>query len=361
MRVSGLIKNFQKRRVLSGKSRKYISDNKEYGIYSLISKDPPIFCVSHWMNEDLKFSHSLERIFEHLKNRKAYFLYFWCWNIDEPERVQLVKHFENLHQKKYSQHKFIHLCNTIRQKEEFNKNGLNAIFCSHNAFIDENIFKPISDCAKKYDAIYDARFKDYKRHNLATKIENLALIYAFNPTIDNPDYINKVKRQLSKAALLNHPNSEPYRNLTSEEVNRALNESRVGLCLSKIEGAMYASIQYLLCGLPVVSTKSLGGRDVFFDNDYVMIVEDNAGAVKEGVQILIKRNLSSDIIRSKTIGKIIPHRNRFKSLIQNIYDTEDIKRNFFEEWDSIFFNKLCKYQKHIDIIKQLENNRKIKV
>ncbi len=222
MRASGFIKNFQKRRILAGKSRKYISGNTEFGIYSLISKNPPIFCVSHWMNEDLKFSHSMERIFEHLKNHRAYFLYFWCWNIDEPERVRLVKHFENLHQKKYSKHKFIHLCNTIHQKEEFQKNGLSAIFCNHNAFIDENIFKPIEDCTKKYDAIYDARFKDYKRHYLAAKIESLALIYAFNPTIDDLDYINKLKMQFSKTTLLNHPNIVPYKKLTSEEVNRAL-------------------------------------------------------------------------------------------------------------------------------------------
>ena len=354
--MSEFIKAFQKRRILSGKSRQYISVNKEYGIYSLLSKNPPIFCVSYWMDEDLKFSYSMDRIFEYFKNRRAYFLYFWCWNIDEPERVQLVRHFENLHQKKYPKHKFIHLCNTVRQTEEFQKNDLEAVFCNHNAFIDENIFKPLPDSAKKYEAIYDARFKDYKRHYLAVEIENLALLYDFNQTIDNPDYVKKIKNQFSKAEFLNHPNSEPYRKLIVEEVNKALNESRVGLCLSKVEGAMYASIQYLLAGLPIVSTKSIGGRDVFYEDDFVMIVDDNAEAVAEGVKSIIKRNIGPEMIRRKTIDKMQEHRDRFISTIQNIYDTEGINRNFTTEWDKIFFNKLCRYQKHFDIIKQFESS-----
>ncbi len=352
MTIPGFITDFQKRRVLSGKSRKYLSPNKDYAIYSMLSSNPPIFLASYWMNEDLKFSYSMEKIFEYLKNRSAYFLYFWCWNIDEPERVQLVRHFEKLHQKKYPKHRFIHLCNTISQLEAFQESGLNAIFCNQNAFIDENIFKPLPSISKKYNAIYDARFKDYKRHYLAVEIKNLALLYDFNPVVDNQDYVEKVKQQCLNAIFLNHPNSEDYRKLTVKEVNQVLNASRVGLCLSKVEGAMYASIQYLLSGLPIVSTESVGGRDVFFEDDFTLIVDDNTGAVKEGVQTMIKRNPSPEMIRSKTINKMWLHRNRFISAIQNIYDAEGVDRDFASEWNKIFFNKLCKYQKHSDVIKQ---------
>ena len=34
---------------------------------------------------------------------------------------------------------------------------------------------------------------------------------------------------------------------------------------------MLASIEYLLAGLPVVSTPSLGGRDHYFDDEYCLI------------------------------------------------------------------------------------------
>lgn len=356
MMISRLIKDYQKRRVLSGKSKRYISPNKDYACYSLLSTNPPIFYVRHWMDEDLKFSYSMEKIFEYLKNRSAYFLYFWCWNIDEPERVHLVKHFEKLHQKKYPRHRFIHLCNTISQLEAFQKCNLNPIFCNHNAFVDENVFKPLPNIPKKYDAIYDARFKDYKRHYLTAEIKNLALLYDFNTVVDNPEYVEKVKQQCLNATFLNHQNSGDYRKLKAEEVNLALNASKVGLCLSRVEGAMFASIQYLLCGLPIVSTESVGGRDVFFEDDFTLIVDDNAGAVREGVQIMIERNLSPQMIRNKTIEKMWVHRNWFISAIQNIYDADGINKNLASEWKNIFFNKLYKYQKHSDIIKQFEES-----
>ena len=57
--------------------------------------------------------------------------------------------------------------------------------------------------------------------------------------------------------------SGTLRDLNTEEVRRILVQSRCGLALSAQEGAMYASGEYLLAGLPVVTTRSRGGRDAF--------------------------------------------------------------------------------------------------
>lgn len=54
---------------------------------------------------------------------------------------------------------------------------------------------------------------------------------------------------------------------------------------------MFASMEYLLCGLPIVSTPSIGGRDVFFDKDYVEIVEPDPHAVKEAVIEMVRRRV----------------------------------------------------------------------
>ena len=56
--------------------------------------------------------------------------------------------------------------------------------------------------------------------------------------------------------------------------------SQVGLCLSKSEGAMFASIEYLLCGLPIVSTKSVGGRDIFFTDENCIIADLHSGLIR---------------------------------------------------------------------------------
>ncbi|MHC5832700.1 MAG: glycosyltransferase, partial [Nostoc sp.] len=91
-------------------------------------------------------------------------------------------------------------------------------------------------------------------------------------------------------------------------------------------------MQYLLSGLPIVSTKSKGGRDVFFDEEYTLIVKDDPDAVKEGVNELIRRNISADTIRYKALEKIREHRLSLTSVIQSIYEQEGIKRNFSVEW-----------------------------
>jgi len=103
---------------------------------------------------------------------------------------------------------------------------------------------------------------------------------------------------------------------------------------------MYASMEYLLCGLPVVTTRNTGGRDVFFDPKYVCWVDDDAASVSEGVAELIRRKLDPEIIRRDTIEKMQPHRERFIRLIQSIYDHERAGRDFRSEWDNVFVNKM---------------------
>ena len=134
-----------------------------------------------------------------------------------------------------------------------------------------------------------------------------------------------------------------------EDMYKYINQARVGLCLSAEEGAMYASAEYLLCGLPVVSTRSTGGRDTYFDDTYVKIVEDTPEAVAEGVEEMIERNIDPHYIRERTITKMKEHRDTFINLIQSIYDKECVKRDFREEWPRIFINKLLARRHEVEI------------
>ena len=322
--------------------------------YSLISIDPLIFHGVHSRNTKLEFRNSYRFIFDRIKNKPAYFLCSWGVSTEEPRHADFVREIEEDLLTEYPKFKFIHLGNTLRQVETFRKYELNAIFCNQNCFLDERIFKPLPDVERKYDAVYDARIIEIKRHFLAAEIKNLALIYAeTDPSEYDADYIIKTKGSLINAHYFNHSPIGEYRNLSVRDINRGLNESRVGLCLSPVEGAMYASAQYLLSGLPVVSTPSLGGRDVFFDDRYVAIVEADPKAVKRGVEDLISRNVSPDFIRQNTLEKIKSHRQRFIRLVQDIYDREGANRDFQAEWDKIFFNKLLRPQSHIETIKKI--------
>ena len=67
----------------------------------------------------------------------------------------------------------------------FAPTGVEAIFCNHNCFVNENVFT-IQEVEKKYDAIYNATLAPYKRQELAAKVESLAIItYRYGGTYDS--------------------------------------------------------------------------------------------------------------------------------------------------------------------------------
>jgi len=328
----------------------YLIEDRTSGPYGLISSTPPIFYVQYWIDEGRRLQYCLDPLFSGVGNRTAYFLYCWRWWIEDPERIAFARDVEIEHRRHYPRHHFIHLCNTLPQLDMFQAAGLEAFFCPQNALVDERLFRPLSTVPKKFDAVYDARLKHYKRHFLARDIDSLALIYAFDKDIDDRDYAKQICRQLPHARFFNHPRPDTYRALSAEEVNVSLNSSRVGLCLSAVEGAMYASIQYLLCGLPVVSTPSNGGRDIFFDEACVRIVDPDPGAVKEGVLDMIKRAVQPEDIRARTLEKLRHHRGAFIAAVQSIYDREGVRQIFEMEWNRVFFNKLFHEKQHHDEI-----------
>jgi glycosyltransferase involved in cell wall biosynthesis len=81
---------------------------------------------------------------------------------------------------------------------------------------------------------------------------------------------------------------------------------------------MYASIEYLLCGLPVVSTRNTGGRDQYFDDLYCRTVEADPEAIAAAVEELAAQNFDPHLIRARTMAKIEAGREKFIAFIDAI-------------------------------------------
>ena len=327
-----------------------------HAIYGLLSENPPIIhtAMTGCSEEDYKnFHNKWEHVFHCLGNRSTYFLFTWWWYMEYDHQTTLIKKFENHHAIQYPRHKFFHLCNTLGQERAFQKKGLQAIFINQNCLVDEKLFRPILSVKKQFDAIYDARLQKFKRHNLAQHLSSLALLYYSVPGVDNKEEIDQVKRTFPSAHYFNHQPDGSYKYLTSEEIVLAINSSHVGLCLSQMEGAMYASIQYLLCGLPIVSTQSQGGRDVFFDSACVEIVDDDPLSVRQGVLKQLNNPLSPLEIRERTLRKVYQHRKRLQELIQHIYQIEDSQKNIAEDWPNTFFHKCLAKQSISNVCQRL--------
>jgi glycosyltransferase involved in cell wall biosynthesis len=113
--------------------------------------------------------------------------------------------------------------------------------------------------------------------------------------------------------------------------------------LSREEGACYASAEYLLSGLPVVSTRSRGGRDIFFDEEYVEVVRDDPRAVAAGVRRLIEKKVPAARVREATLEKMRPHRERFLVLLQEIYDRKKVPFDVRRGWERLYTDKMIRY------------------
>lgn len=61
---------------------------------------------------------------------------------------------------------------------------------------------------------------------------------------------------------------------------------------------MRASMEYLLAGLPIVSTRSVGGRERYFGTAYTRVVAPNPDAVAAAVADLRNQHLDRNAIRA---------------------------------------------------------------
>lgn len=190
------------------------------------------------------------------------------------------------------------------------KHGIASMITNQLIFLNDRVFRPM-DVAPRYDAIYNGRLAPFKRHELARGIAKLGLLYDTGPK-DEPPLFDEVHTLLPGAVFINHERGQGvHYHLSNEECARELNQARVGLCLSAVEGSMRAAIEYLLCGLPVVSTRSIGGRDRYFLAPFCRIVDDDPCAVRAAVDALIRSHIPKQAVRGYIMHLLTADRHNF--------------------------------------------------
>jgi glycosyltransferase involved in cell wall biosynthesis len=259
-----------------------------------------------------------------LRGRPAHFLTMLAWSIEKPGSSKRLAGVAAAYLADHPLHKVTFLCNTPREEQLMRANGCAALTVNHNCLVDDTVFKPMPGIAPIYDAIYNARLSPDKRPELAREIDKLALVYLYNAFEGSPAEFHathaRLRALMPKARFVNELTRDGCRWLLGPQVNEVYAQSRVGLCLSPIEGAMRASIEYLFAGLSVVSTPSLGGREYFFDDEFCIIAEPDPRSIREAVDAVIARNIPRDYVRSKTLARVELDRRRYIGLVQELID-----------------------------------------
>lgn len=157
-----------------------------------------------------------------------------------------------------------------------------ALYCPQARNIVANNCFTLSECFFQmqhrepiYDFAYIARPLEYKKHRYIPKLENSILVTNYSPEIlADKEFVDL--GALTPGKIVS--------DIGADAVSEILSQSCCGLILSPIEGACYASAEYLLCGIPVVSTASLGGRDEYYDERNASIVPLDTDAIRDAVE-----------------------------------------------------------------------------
>lgn len=285
------------------------------GFFLLLNADPPVFYMKDWFLRKLGKAQWLT--LHMLRWHNAHILVQVSWDHEPEHRARGMAEHAARYLARHRKHRITFLANTPAEQASLQAAGLDAIYCNGSVFLSESVHCPVPGCKKDFNAIYDAVASPYKRHELAVDVKELALI-TYRKGDSTASYIDATVKDLRDATWLNGPPDKPTVWIDDRQVNQAINRARVGLALSAEEGFMYGSAQCLLAGLPVVSTHSVGGRDIFYDPAYTRIVADDPAAVAAAVEAFSANPPPADFIRSSTLDKFAAHRERFMKLMRKI-------------------------------------------
>ncbi len=212
---------------------------------------------------------------------------------------------------------FTFLANTTDQLNQAVSNGFGALLFNHNALLDEKIYRIQNPSHRPYSIVLNTRpERNFKRPHLAKQVDNIAIIQGYNFRKDDFMDLNEL-----------NPKFINSRRLSVSDVVNVYNSSEVGGIFSAEEGACYSSSEYLLCGLPVVSTPSKGGRDIWYNQWNSIVCDATEASVSEAVtkakQKLQTGEFSRERIRAMHVSQQYIMRDNFCSLAANVCEISD--------------------------------------
>ena len=229
------------------------------------------------------------------------------WSAELPEVANELKKRLAEAKNAFPEARFIILANAPGEVEiiqEFNE----VYLANHNAFLEPARYVLAKKNKRRFDALYIARITPFKRHFLAEKIENLHLIGSYSAK----------EKEYFTQTIARFPRAVWSQKVPSFFIGRKICEAACGLALSAVEGAMFSCGEYTLCGVPVVNTRNLGGRDTLLPEFAVRYAEDSAESVAENVEYWVNNPVDPAEIRNGFLKLANPQKELVQDLVNSI-------------------------------------------
>lgn len=255
----------------------------------------------------------------------ATFLVYFPWSQQTTESAGLLRADLRAWQARGARQNIILCANSAAEQAFLREAGIPTVLLNQNVVLSERDFTPAPDATvPAFDAVYNAKLDAWKRHELAFQIDRVAYVTYYWPGQGEKEPMRQRLALLS--ARPGHQVMNPLDDglpvyLSRDAVNRVYGQAAVGLCLSAFEGPMLASLEYLLAGLPIVTTPSVGGRDHFFDDAYCITAPPDPRQIRDAVMALRDRRIPRNHIRQETLKKVEAERRRGEALLNFIYRT----------------------------------------
>lgn len=251
-------------------------------------------------------------------------MWFLTWRIAR-ERFGRWKYFESLGVN------YVVMANSVSDENRCRFLGIPVQFMPQGQFINERVFPLVpSERIYQYDAFYAAQARSFKRMYLAQSVKSLYILTYLCPT--NSLGENDLKGFEPRVAHAQW--NKTFVHDIAEIVN-LLHQSRCALALSSVEGAMWACLEALLCGIPVVSTPSKGGRSRYLNSINSLIVRPQSASVAKAVERIKSHPFCPQKIRESVLRIIDFDRNitssyfRSNILCQSKWTSAQIKEHLF--------------------------------
>ena len=257
---------------------------------------------------EMDFLRNLEAFKKSIPQNEKFTLFLQLgWSAELPEVAAELKTRLAEARNAFPECRFIILANAPGEVDIL-KEFVEVYLAQHNAFLDPKRYPLAKRNKRKYDALYIARITPFKRHELALKVNNLHLIGSFS----------EKERDYFESTIARFSHAQWSQKVPSFLIGREIGKAACGLALSAIEGAMFSCGEYSLCGVPVVSTRNMGGRDTLLPDFAVKIADDNAESTAQSVQYWVDNPIDPQEIRQAYLALAMPQKAMVQELMNSI-------------------------------------------
>lgn len=283
---------------------------------SVLSVDPPIIYV-----RPRPVPFGLAGLLAARSDRPMTCIVRTMWTLETEHQLMELLFVHEAFAARHPHVRIIVCANTEKELALLEEAGVETVLANHNMFVDDTLFRPLPNVGRTYDAVYNANFSAFKRRELCAEIESCVhLAYVADPAArgNMAAELHRAQAMLPRHVFLNPLSGNQVMRLPPRQVNKVLATAHVGLCLSEVEGPMVACMEYLLAGLPVVTTPNIGGRDRYLTPETSITADPNPRAIREAVAALKARAIPPAVVRQRTLDLVERDRRSFNDFIAGL-------------------------------------------